>query len=72
MLVGSDGCFAGSVTTSTIGGVTPGEGYTVQKRDIPNADQLQLQFGTPSNAYGIGIVSPAGVTTGDITVTDNA
>jgi hypothetical protein len=69
---GSDACFAGSATTSTIDGVAPGQGYTVQVRDnASTGDQLQLQLGTASNSCSIGIVSPAGVTNGDIVVTDS-
>jgi hypothetical protein len=69
---GSDACFAGSVTASTIGGVDPGQGYTVQVRDnASTGDQLQLQLGTASDSCSIGIVSPAGVTSGDISVTDS-
>jgi hypothetical protein len=69
---GSDACFAGSITTSTIGGVDPGQGYTVQVRDNGSTDDLlQLQLGTASNSCSIGIFSPAGVTGGDIVVTDS-
>src|SRR4051794_36371475 len=78
-LSNSDGCLAGVVTSSTIGGVDPGQGYTVQVRDLTPPppsdqlqDQLQLQLGTITNACNIGIVSPAGVTSGDIKVTTNA
>jgi hypothetical protein len=70
---GSDACFAGTVTTSTIGGVDPGQGYTVQVRDANSTtgDLLQLQLGTSSDSCSIDIVSPAGVTSGDIAVIDS-
>ena len=72
---GSEGCLSGEVTSSTIAGIDPGQGYTVQvQNNTPSApDLLGLQFGTPSNSCSItGIVSPAAVTSGDITITTNA
>ena len=72
---GSEGCLSGEVTSSTIAGIDPGQGYTVQvQNNTPSVpDLLGLQFGTPSNSCSItGIVSPAAVTSGDITVTTNA
>jgi len=75
---GSDGCFSGAVTSSTIGGIGPGQAYTVQVRDLtsanpgPPSDLLQLTFGGIPQGCDIGIVSPSGVATGDIAVSTNA
>jgi hypothetical protein len=74
---GSGGCFSGAVTSSTISGIGPGQAYTVQVRDLtsvnpgPPSDQLQLAFGGIPNGCDIGIISPSGVTTGDIAVSTN-
>lgn len=75
---GSDGCFSGAITSSTIGGIGPGQAYTVQVRDLAStnpgtpSDQVQLTFGGIPDSCDIGIVSPSGLTGGNVAVTTNA